>query len=69
MRAIVAFLAVPALAACGQTGSLYLPDGSVETPVEIRGPAPPPVASPQPEGAKDEKDGKKDEKTGEPPGR
>ena len=22
--------------ACGQTGSLYLPDDSVETPVEIR---------------------------------
>ncbi len=24
------------LTACGQTGSLYLPDDSVETPVEIR---------------------------------
>jgi predicted small lipoprotein YifL len=24
---------------CGQTGSLYLPDESVETPVEIRVPA------------------------------
>jgi predicted small lipoprotein YifL len=66
MRAIVAFLALPALAACGQTGALYLPDESAETPVEIRGPAPPPVASPQPE---DEKDEKKEEKTGEPPGR
>jgi predicted small lipoprotein YifL len=27
------------VAACGQTGELYLPDESVETPVEIRGPA------------------------------
>ncbi len=29
------------LAACGQTGALYLPDSGVETPVEIRGPAAP----------------------------
>jgi predicted small lipoprotein YifL len=27
--------------ACGQTGSLYLPDDAVETPVEIRAPAEP----------------------------
>jgi predicted small lipoprotein YifL len=66
MRAIIAVLALPALAACGQTGSLYLPDESVGTPVEIRGPAPPPVASPQP---KDEEGEEKDDKTGEPPGR
>jgi predicted small lipoprotein YifL len=28
-----------ALAACGQTGPLYLPDANVETPVEIHAPA------------------------------
>jgi predicted small lipoprotein YifL len=38
MRVLVVSIAL-ALAACGQTGSLYLPDESVETPVEIRGPA------------------------------
>lgn len=27
------------LAACGQTGPLYLPDAGIETPVEVRGPA------------------------------
>jgi hypothetical protein len=41
------------LAACGQTGALYLPDAGVETPVEIRGPAAPaeqpPAAAPTPE--------------------
>ena len=34
------------LAACGQTGSLYLPDEGVETPVEIRTPATPPPTAP-----------------------
>lgn len=29
------------LAACGQTGPLYLPDAAIETPVEVRGPVPP----------------------------
>jgi predicted small lipoprotein YifL len=33
--------ALLALAGCGQTGALYLPDAGVETPVEIRGPATP----------------------------
>jgi predicted small lipoprotein YifL len=32
---VVAFM----VTACGQTGSLYLPDDTVETPVEIRTPA------------------------------
>lgn len=31
--------AVLLVAACGQTGSLYLPDEGIETPVEIRTPA------------------------------
>ena len=38
------------LAACGQTGALYLPDEGVETPVEIRGPeAPAPETPPETE--------------------
>ena len=36
-------LATCLLAACGQTGALYLPDEGVTTPVEIR-PAPAPAA-------------------------
>ena len=55
-----AFALVLALAAaaagCGQTGSLYLPDDSVETPVEIRTPA-------------DQEKDEKDDKPAEPPGR
>jgi predicted small lipoprotein YifL len=31
-------IAATLLTACGQTGDLYLPDESVQTPVEIRGP-------------------------------
>ena len=41
MRILIALAfaaAAAAAAGCGQTGSLYLPDESVETPVEIRGP-------------------------------
>jgi len=34
------------LAACGQTGALYLPDEGVETPVEIRAPATTPATAP-----------------------
>ena len=30
-----------AIAGCGQTGSLYLPDESIESPVEIRTGEPP----------------------------
>ena len=38
-----------ALAGCGQTGALYLPDAGVETPVEIRSPAiPAPMPAPAP---------------------
>lgn len=33
--ALLVALAI-AVTSCGQTGSLYLPDESVETPVEIR---------------------------------
>jgi predicted small lipoprotein YifL len=38
MRVLVISIAL-VITACGQTGSLYLPDESVETPVEIREPA------------------------------
>ena len=51
--ALVAVL-VAAVAGCGQTGSLYLPDESVETPVEIRVP--------------DEEEKKKEDKPAVPPG-
>lgn len=33
------FMAMIAATGCGQTGSLYLPDAAIETPVEIRVPA------------------------------
>ena len=39
MRAALLLACTSTLAACGQTGALYLPDESVQTPVEIRGPA------------------------------
>ena len=41
MRVLLAFSVAVLATACGQTGSLYLPDEGVETPVEIRGPSQP----------------------------
>jgi predicted small lipoprotein YifL len=64
MRAAILLVSMAALAGCGQTGALYLPDQSVETPVEIRGPGEP---APAPQ-AEPEKDGK-EEKPAPPPGR
>ena len=65
MRILPVLALTAAAAGCGQTGSLYLPDKGVETPVEIRAPAPPaapaPVAQPEKE--------KKEEKATQPPGR
>ena len=55
--------ALAALAGCGQTGALYLPDAGVETPVEIRSPATPapePVPAPEP----DDKEKKGDQPQG-----
>lgn len=46
MRILLTLSGAVLVAACGQTGSLYLPDEGVETPVEIRGPAPAPVPEP-----------------------
>lgn len=39
MRVALLLTCIAGLAACGQTGALYLPDESVQTPVEIRTPA------------------------------
>ena len=58
MRLLLAFALAFAAAGCGQTGSLYLPEETVETPVEIRGP-----------GETPEQDKEKDEKPAVPPGR
>lgn len=50
-------LAACLLAACGQTGALYLPDEGITTPVEIRpAPAAEPPAATLPEGDEDERD-------------
>ena len=64
MRAAILMVSAAALAGCGQTGALSLPDQSVETPVEIRGPGQP-APAPQAEPEKD----KKEEKPAPPPGR
>jgi predicted small lipoprotein YifL len=47
------------LAACGQTGALYLPDKAVKTPVEIH----PAAAQPTPPAASQPQDGKEQDKT------
>jgi len=65
----LAVLAAAALlAACGQTGALYLPDEGVTTPVEIRGPATtaptPAPETPQPAPEEEEKDKKTDPPAG-----
>ena len=66
-------LALLALAGCGQTGALYMPDEGVETPVEVRTsttpaatPAPATEAAPAsaPAPAPDEKDKDKDQPKG-----
>ena len=61
MRLALIIALLPAFAACGQTGPLYLPDADVETPVEIR-----PTATPAPAPADEDKD--KEEKNTQPPG-
>ncbi|MGH8251179.1 MAG: LPS translocon maturation chaperone LptM [Steroidobacteraceae bacterium] len=59
MRAALALAVMVLTTACGQTGSLYLPDDAVKTPVEIRTPGTVPPSEPK------EAEKKKDE----PPGR
>ena len=56
MKPALIIALLPVFAACGQTGPLYLPDASVETPVEIRTPAPAPVPAPAPAPAEEDKE-------------
>ena len=64
MRLAPIIALLPAFAACGQTGPLYLPDANVETPVEIRTTAPAPEPAPAP--ADEDKD--KEKQNTQPPG-
>jgi predicted small lipoprotein YifL len=64
MRPALIIALLPAFAACGQTGPLYLPDANVETPVEIRTTAPVPTPVPAP--ADEDKD--KEKQNTQPPG-
>ena len=64
MRPALIIALLPAFAACGQTGPLYLPDANVETPVEIRTTAPAPAPAPAP--ADEDKD--KEKQNTQPPG-
>lgn len=61
MRIAAILVIMFAATACGQTGSLYLPDESVETPVEIRTPATPAASAPV--------DEEEEKKGTQPPGR
>ncbi len=45
MRHLLTLSGAFLVAACGQTGSLYLPDAGIETPVEIRAPATTPAST------------------------
>jgi len=63
MRIFLALALAFAATGCGQTGPLFLPDDTVETPVEIRGPGE--AAAP----AEPEKEDKEAENTTPPPGR
>ncbi|MDP9199654.1 MAG: lipoprotein [Pseudomonadota bacterium] len=66
MRLVALFAAI-FLAACGQTGSLYLPDEGVETPVDIRSPATAPASTP-PAPVPEPDDDEDDAKDAPPPG-
>jgi len=63
MRIFLALALAFAATGCGQTGPLLLPDDTIETPVEIRGPGE--AAAP----AVPEKEDKEEEKATQPPGR
>lgn len=65
MRLALIIALLPALAACGQTGPLYLPDANVETPVEIR-PTATPAPAPAPAPTDEDKD--KEKQNTQPPG-
>jgi predicted small lipoprotein YifL len=57
-------LAASVLAACGQTGPLYLPDEGVTTPVEIR---PAPTTEPPATAAPEEDEDPGEDSPGTPP--
>ena len=61
MRIFLALALAFAATGCGQTGPLFLPDDTVETPVEIRGPG---EAATPAESAKEEKE---EDKAAAPP--
>ncbi len=63
MKAALALMVAMGVTGCGQTGPLFLPDDSIETPVEIRGPG----ESAAPSEPEDKE--KEEEKTAPPPGR
>jgi len=63
MRIFLALALAFAATACGQTGPLFLPEDSVETPIEIRGPGE--AAAPAEPG----KEEKEEEKAAPPPAR
>ena len=67
MRILLALALAVAAAGCGQTGSLYLPDEGVETPVEIRGPGE--AAAPAAPAEEKPAEEKKEDKPAQPPGR
>lgn len=67
MRVLLLLFAT-AVAGCGQTGSLYLPDESIESPVEIRTAPPPQPAPPASPAVPAPTDDEKKEKPVEPPG-
>lgn len=54
MRQSLLLIAGLFVAACGQTGALYLPDAGVTTPVEIREARPPGAAEETPGGTQEE---------------
>ena len=64
---LATLIAAAFLAACGQTGSLYLPDEGVETPVDIRSPATAPAGTP-PAPVPEPDDDEDDAKNAPPPG-
>jgi predicted small lipoprotein YifL len=72
MRRLPLILAAALLAACGQTGPLYLPDEDISTPVETRAPAPAapeaPAQAPAPTAPAGERTGEPAEPDDEPPG-
>jgi predicted small lipoprotein YifL len=64
MRIALTLVIMILATACGQTGSLYLPDESIETPVEIRTQPTPPA----PEAPQSDPDKKEEKKDTQPPG-